>query len=451
MDSMSESQGTTEDRLSALPDEVLCHILSFLPTKFAVMTTVLSKRWKNKWTAVSNLDFMDEAFHRDVEFKRFVSWVLDFRGLSNIQKFKLECSRYYNFQRSPYIGMFTVDHRRDKYLSLIRRWIRTAIGRNVIELDLYIELFSERNDFVLPKSLFVCKTLEVLKIGPNFIISDLPQSVNFFPSLKFLDVSVHHPDNGSMQKLFPHFPLLEDLAIDGILGQKEDLKVNISAPKLKTLRIYLQVDRCDYHEHNFHIKAPNLENLDLMQDNFINFTLETPNSLVKAEVDVRGRYAKETPDHAIALPEGISNVKYLSLRDNTFEGCPLPTFNNLNHLKLCLCDCNYGRLLTESLKSFPNLEHLDIEYRSLSREELYLPEFVPFCLLSRLKTISIRGFEGHQVEMEAAKYLLKNGRLLKKMTIDTYYLHNKMEVLYKEFLMLQRGSLNCQVEFVKMK
>ncbi|XP_062012116.1 putative FBD-associated F-box protein At5g53635 [Rosa rugosa] len=274
---------------------------------------------------------------------------------------------------------------------------------------------------------------------------------NYFPSLKMLNVSVHHPHKYSMEKFFCHFPVLEDLAIDGILGQKEDLNINISAPKLKTLRIYLEVDKCDYHEHCFYIKAPNLENLDLMQDNFINFTLETPNSLVKAEVDLIGRYAEGNPDHAIALPEGISNVKYLSLRDNTFEGCSLPTFGNLNHLKLCLCDCNYGRLLTESLKKFPNLEYLDIEYRSLSQKELYLPEFVPFCLLSCLKTISIRGFEGHQVEMEAAKYLLQNGRVLKKMTIDTYSLHNKMEVLYKEFLMFQRGSLNCQVEFVEMK
>ncbi|AES82311.1 F-box/RNI superfamily protein [Medicago truncatula] len=36
-----------EDRLSDLPDCVLLHIMSFLKTKCAVQTCILSKRWKN--------------------------------------------------------------------------------------------------------------------------------------------------------------------------------------------------------------------------------------------------------------------------------------------------------------------------------------------------------------------------------------------------------------------
>jgi hypothetical protein len=49
------------DRLSALPDELLRHVLSFLPSRQAVQTTVLSKRWVDLWRSVPaiNLDLTD--------------------------------------------------------------------------------------------------------------------------------------------------------------------------------------------------------------------------------------------------------------------------------------------------------------------------------------------------------------------------------------------------------
>ncbi|PRQ17700.1 putative F-box domain-containing protein [Rosa chinensis] len=46
-----------EDRISELPDAILCHILSFFSTREAVKTSILSHRWKNVWASVPNLDF----------------------------------------------------------------------------------------------------------------------------------------------------------------------------------------------------------------------------------------------------------------------------------------------------------------------------------------------------------------------------------------------------------
>ncbi|KAK6157860.1 hypothetical protein DH2020_012108 [Rehmannia glutinosa] len=50
------------DILSDLPDDVICHILSFLPTKFSVATSILAKRWRLLWTHVPNIDIANGDF-----------------------------------------------------------------------------------------------------------------------------------------------------------------------------------------------------------------------------------------------------------------------------------------------------------------------------------------------------------------------------------------------------
>lgn len=47
----------SEDRISELPEALIVQILSLLPTKVAITTSVLSKQWKSLWTMTPNLKF----------------------------------------------------------------------------------------------------------------------------------------------------------------------------------------------------------------------------------------------------------------------------------------------------------------------------------------------------------------------------------------------------------
>ncbi|KAB2623502.1 FBD-associated F-box protein [Pyrus ussuriensis x Pyrus communis] len=193
-------------------------------------------------------------------------------------------------------------------LSHVDGWLCTSIRRNVVELDFELcqSHYSQYGEFELPHSLFTCRTLTVLKLSSN-CITYAPPTLGCFPSLKFLNVTVHYPDTDSIEKLITCCPILENLNIDGILRCDVVSDIHISVPTLKTLSINLSVDR-QYHDYNLLINGPKLENIDFKQDLSSNYSLEHSKSLVKANIVL-----KEVPCRVVALLEAISNVKYLSL------------------------------------------------------------------------------------------------------------------------------------------
>ncbi|XP_074271000.1 F-box/FBD/LRR-repeat protein At5g56420-like [Silene latifolia] len=120
MESMSKksrfckSNDGIEDRLSGLPDEVIVHILSLMPTLDAV-TTMLLRRFRNLWTLVPALHFdfhrrmlwpddeqssIPEAFLR---FACFVKNVLILHTRSTIDAFRLSIGNYQEKSTSLYL------------------------------------------------------------------------------------------------------------------------------------------------------------------------------------------------------------------------------------------------------------------------------------------------------------------------------------------------------------
>ncbi|KAI5332843.1 hypothetical protein L3X38_022972 [Prunus dulcis] len=402
-----------KDWISELPDALLCRILSFLPTTiWAVRTSILSKRWNNVWTCVPNLDLDcggNFGYHHcdHDRFAMFVDRVLCSRDSSDIKKFRLRTC--------------VTD------LARVEGWICTAVRRNVVELELELDA-GEKYTFVLPRSVFSCKTLKVLKLHGSLCIPYAPPASRCFPSLKCLLVSVKSP---------------------GCKSLMENMKV--SALELKTLRMSLSKK---YPGENVLIDAPKLEKLDVQThlEGVSNYSLDA-RSLVNANIDFDDYFADRAslPKHAIALLAGISNVKYLSLKTSYLRAGELPFFPNLNKLKVVVYRCKYWDLLAVLLENAPNLEDLDLEdgtMRDEKHSKLHWkpPKVVPNCLLSHLKTITLCPFRGQKIDMELAEYLLNNGHLLDKMTLYASYFWHTLDV-GSALRMFNRASMTCQVEY----
>ncbi|CAN0929336.1 F-box/FBD/LRR-repeat protein At1g16930 [Linum grandiflorum] len=67
------------DRLTQLPDSIIHHILSFLDTKSAIQTSVLSRPWKSAWKNVSVLNLRREFFQKSSTLEDFLKYILSRR------------------------------------------------------------------------------------------------------------------------------------------------------------------------------------------------------------------------------------------------------------------------------------------------------------------------------------------------------------------------------------
>ncbi|KAK9269149.1 hypothetical protein L1049_000918 [Liquidambar formosana] len=419
MDSERESQKLsmgTEDRISRLPDMTLVNVLYYLPTKQAVATSVLSKRWRSLWALVPRLDFDDSLFlhpqdgdanpvETTVSFMNFVNRVLILR--TYIPEFKLKCTRYDSFH--------------------VNAWILAALRCHVQELDICI---TPKPSFKLSYDVFAFQELVYIKLGRTFVL-DVPKSV-CLPKLEVLCLdSIEFRDDDSICKLISSCPVLEELSVENC-GFKNIRVFCVSAPKLKTLIISCSISKKDdYSTRNcvfeIVVDAPALETLFYSDFVARGYSLGTLQCLHHVGFDVL--YRQEGKDicnkRLLDLLFGVANSESLALSGFSVMAFSLlkkyfflPKFNYLTRLLLEVNEyC--GPLLTIFLENSPNLEILILDTKEVWRDtELKWepPSHVPKCLLLHLKEVVLNGCSEQEDVIKLINYLQENAKVLNKVS-----------------------------------
>jgi len=299
------------DRISQLSDDLLLQILSFIPGKDVVATSLLSKRWQSLWMLVSELEY-DDSYHTG-DYKSFSQFV--YRSLLS--------------NNAPVIKHLHLNLGPDCPAIDIGLWIGFALTRRLRQLKINIRTSSNDASFSLPSSLYTSDTLETLRLI-NFVLLDVPSSV-CLPSLKVLHLkTVDYEDDASLPSLLFGCPNLEELFVE---RHDQDLEMDVTfvVPSLRRLSmIDKNYGQCDQYV----IDVPSLKYLNITDDAVYDVRqIENMPELVEAHVDI-------TQGVTHKFLRALTSVRQLSLCLSLSEVILLNLFYILLFLSIfTLCCC----------------------------------------------------------------------------------------------------------------
>jgi F-box domain len=245
------------ESLSDLPEHLLLHILSFLPTRVAARTSLLSRSFRRLWEAspVLDLDFFSFYFmckttshfvdvanrtllHRNPPspLRRLLLYLPNFIG-DGMNDYPMND----NLLTEPYIA------------SLIHK--ASSLGLRHLSLHLYRNMWQSILPLVL--SLHSLESLSLDYISFQQLPPCTPINLKYLKSLDINFLSGSPSD--FLNKLVPQLGALEDLHI--ISSCREDVVLYLRSMTVKILKLILDIS-------NLRIYAPSLELLHLSGTGF---------------------------------------------------------------------------------------------------------------------------------------------------------------------------------------
>ncbi|CAA0808509.1 F-box/LRR-repeat protein [Striga hermonthica] len=287
------------DRLGRLQDEVICHILSFLPTKLSVATSVLGKRWRFLWAYVPSLHFNGVHFREEgAQASDIINRVLFQRKARRVDTLTLNRVDCNEFQ--------------------LETFITTAIDRSI--RNLYLELDLD----TFPRYLFNCKTIVDLKLDNTRALLSAVKNVSL-PSLKKLNVfNLVCENDDALPRFLSGCPSIEEFNMTFRFEEEDDYVgcINISSPTIKVLQIYF--DHSCKFEYRMIINAPALRYHEVLGYDLECITVPiTMISLVGADIILRGysfsNHKASYSSMVVKFLHSLCYVKCLTISDWEFE------------------------------------------------------------------------------------------------------------------------------------
>jgi hypothetical protein len=351
---MEEPLPTDADHIGALPDTVLHHVLSFLPSQDAVRTCVLAKRWLDLWKSVTALRIGDRDKRKLWTVKGLQGFVDHFLLLRESVPLHTCVLRFI---------VFSEDLNETSRLNL---WIKHALLRMVQFLQVSIRqntaFYHQINLGILP---FVSRHLSMLELhGVRMVGSFLDFSR--CPALQHLEFDRCELPCDKI--------LSESLKLLRITRCKfsQTSRVRICVPSLVSLRL-----------DDFYRRTPVLERMPSLVEAFVRVVHRTYDCCGYDYInsgDCGNEHCKSChgikDDNNCVLLDGLSEAKTLALIDGTIsfifnrdlKWCP--TFSKLKTLLLneYWCVPDEFSALACILEHAPVLENLILQLYS----EVYL-------------------------------------------------------------------------------
>ncbi|CAN6708194.1 unnamed protein product [Malus baccata var. baccata] len=417
------SNEVTNRNLNDLPDEILLHILTFLPTLDAVQASLISHNWQPLWSHVPALNFNYKLFPlreppldtRQL-YVEFVDRVLVSRTDSRVSTFHLSFIHH------------------NHYSSHVDSWVRSAVTC-LRTRELYLDFFIHKkfhnedtrtNWYAFPFSVLRDGCVEKLRLTRCEVILPPELSTMRFWSIGSLFLDQIYFSDKMMGDLILGCPSLEDLELQNCWGHRH---LKICSKRLKKLVLGHFYDD-SYIRARILVDCPNLCSISFDCCSFYMFELKNASFLVEFRVIV---HLIDLSDcywiRVVRLLEQVPNLKHLYVQNWWCKFATsdfLPESFRLHNLKLLELRTGFtqydliGMLVLIELS--PNLEAMILEHQHkieadneiLSEELLDNPVDLS---IPSLKQVTIKPYTGTEDEANFVNILIRQGVVLEKIVL----------------------------------